>query len=263
MPGRDASDVLCLIERREAVLRRVGPVEQRKRDLSESLSVSRSTVDRAIRELVEAGFVERGEDGYVRTLSGRLVLEAFDQFANRAEDITNAGNIIDLIGSDSEFDIAVLDGADVVEATQTSPHRPLGHLASIIERADRIHAFAPAVFPSQVNTYHRRIVEEGVTARVLVAEKVMNRLVSTYRTKTQEALSTDRLEIRWTTDLPPYSLALGETDDGPELGLLTYADHGVGGFIGNDSPEAVEWGRRTLSRLWEDGEPIPMQSADD
>lgn len=260
MPTRDASDRLRLVERRETVLRRVGPVATRKRDLVDASSMSRSTVDRAIRELVDAGFVERREDGYARTLTGRLVLDSYDRFADRTEGVVAARNVVGSLDPETAFDAVVLDGATVVEATRPSPHRPLGRLADVVERADRVEAFAPAVFPTQVDTYHRRIVDEGMTARVLVAEGVVERLVSDYRTETAEALRTGRLEIRRTEDLPSYSLTVAETDDGPELGVLTYGDNGIDGFVGNDSPEAVEWGRRTLSRRWEAGETLAVPS---
>lgn len=263
MPARDAADLLALVERREAVLRDVGPDPRRKCDLADSVSVSRSTVNRAVRELADAGFLEYADGGYRRTLAGRLVLDAYDRFADRAEGVVAAEGVLDGIDPDSEFAGAVLDGATVVEGTETSPHRPLSHLGDVVGRARHVEAFAPAVFPTQVETYHRRIVDAGMTARVLVAEGVMERLGSTYRTETTEALATGRAEIRWCEDLPPYSLTVAETGDGPEIGLLTYGNNGVVGFLGNDSAEAVEWAREALSRRWEAGRPLRVPVPED
>ncbi|SFR69339.1 helix-turn-helix transcriptional regulator [Halogeometricum limi] len=262
MSRRSAPEVLSLVGDREDVLRHVGLTGRRKRDLAEAMALSRSTLDRAIRELADAGLVERGEEGYARTLCGQLALEEYDRAVRRVEGIVSGSAVVGSLDAETAFDAAVLAGADVVEAKRPSPQEPLRRLGNILERADHADAFSPAIFPTQVDTYHRRVVHDGLTANVLVTGAVTSRLVSSYSDETKEALQTGRLEVRWTTDLPPYSLLVAETPSGPELGILTYDDTGILGFVGNDTSDAVAWGRREHARRWDDAEPLPDIAAD-
>jgi predicted transcriptional regulator len=261
MAADDAADVVETVSRRTEVLRRVGGDEPGKSDLVADLAVSRSTVDRAVRELVDAGLIRRRGEGYVRTLAGDLALREYDRLVGRVDGVVDATGVLGPLSADTTFDARLLDGATVVAAETPSPRRPLRHLTDLVERSEHVVAFAPAVFPAQVATYRDGTVEDAMTARVVVTDDVVERLVSTYREEFLAVLDTGRLSIRRYPDLPPYSLTVGETPDGPELGLVTYSDNRVCGFVGNDDPAAVEWARREIGRQWRAGEAVVAPGA--
>lgn len=76
-------DVIEVLLRRHAVVERLSVQPTAKRDLVDGLDVSRSTVDRAIRETESVGLVERRDGGVSLTLCGRLAVAEFERFGTR------------------------------------------------------------------------------------------------------------------------------------------------------------------------------------
>lgn len=263
MTRPDPTEVMAVVARRGTVLRAVDADGVPKRDLVDELSVSRSTVDRAVRELESLGFIERTDGGgYCRTLPGQLALDEYDQFASRMNGIVSSIDVLSLLPTDTPCDPSVLEDATVVVAERHSPLVPVEHLSDLVDRANRVHAIAPAVLPQQVEVYHQNFVNGDLSARLVVTDVVVDRLVSAYGTELSESLETGQLTIRLSDEEVPFSLVVAETDDGPEMGFLVYADSGVRGFIGNDTPEAVEWARELVDSYWEPANPFPNPTVD-
>ncbi|WP_224268931.1 helix-turn-helix transcriptional regulator [Haloprofundus salinisoli] len=253
------SEILAAVARRGSALRSLDG-GTRKSELAKQLSVSRSTVDRAIRELEGQGLVERIDDGYRRTLAGELVLSEYDSFTSRLGGIVESLDALDTLHPKTEFDAALLDGADIVYAEKHSPHEPVTRYGEAVCRAERVRALAPAVLPQQVQIYHDRLTAGEMEAQLALSEAVVERLVSAYDEELQEALSTGRLHIRQTTSDPPYGLVCAETPTGPEVSLLLYGETGAYAFIGNDSSAAVEWAESVFDEWWADAAPLPIRS---
>ncbi|MFC6725269.1 helix-turn-helix transcriptional regulator [Halobium palmae] len=259
MTYSDPDEVMAAVARRGDVLRILGEGGAEKRDLVAELDVSRSTVDRAVRELEGTGLVERAADGYRRTLAGKIALDEYRQFADRIRGVKAGRELLAELSPDTPFDAAMLEGGEIVRPERHSPHLPVNRLSELVERAERVRAFASAVFPQQVDTYHRAIVQDGMEARLVVTRDVVDRLVAAYREQLAAALDTGRLAIRATEEALPYSLVVADTSDGTEVGQLVYAEEGgVKGFIGNDGIDAVEWAEREIARRWERGAPLPV-----
>ncbi len=253
---------MAVVARRGRVLRAAGPDGVRKRDLVDDLDVSRSTIDRGIRELEGIGLIERTDGKYRRTLCGRLALAEYDAFESRIDGLIEGSSVLSKLPPDADFDAAVLDGAEIVRAKRHSPHVPVSRLGDVVSRATHVRAMAPAVMPQQVETYRTGIVERGLTAEVVLSDAVVGRLVAAYPDALEEALETGRLSLRRTEESIPYSLLVADTPDGREIGALVYGDSGVRAFVGNDDPAAVAWAEDCLAERWERAEPFPSPLAD-
>lgn len=257
MTRPDPTEVMAVIARRGRVLRAVDTEGVQKRTLVDELDVSRSTIDRSIRELEAVGFIERADGGgYRRTLPGQLALSEYDEFASRIDGVVSSLDVLSLLPVDAPCDTRILHDSTVVLAERHSPHVPVNHLSDLVARSTKIWSIAPAVLPQQVSVYHDRLTSGDLTAQLTLTDAVVERLVSAYEMELSEALATGALEIRRTDESLPYSLVAAETTDGPEMGLLVYADSGVRGFIGNDDPDAVEWAREQVETYWESAVPL-------
>lgn len=259
MVKSDPEEVMAVVARRGDVLRTLGGEGVSKRDLVAELDVSRSTVDRAVRELEGIGLAERTPDGCRRTLAGELALREYGRFVDRIDGVMGSRELLAELPPGTPLDAAMLDGGDVVRPERHSPNLPVDRLNDLVSRADRVRAFAPAVFPQQVETYRRGIVEGGMEVRIAVSRDAVERLVSRYRDELADALDTDRLRVRVAAADLPYSLTVADTPTGTEVGQLVYGDDGtVKGFVGNDGPDAVEWAEREVRRRWERATPLPL-----
>jgi predicted transcriptional regulator len=249
---------MAVVARRGDVLRALADDGGRKCELDDELDVSRSTIDRAIRELEALGLVEREGDGYYRTLSGSLALDEYSRFRSRMNGVLGAREVLSPLPSDADIDAAVLDDAEVVLADRHSPLRPARHQVEIVEGASHIRAAASAVLPQHVDAYYDGIVERGMHAEIVLSAPVMERVVADHDEKFHDTLTNGRVDLRQLDRDLPYSLMVASTPEGPVMGMLVYVQEGIKGFVGNDSPEAVSWARSRLDDFWSDASPIPI-----
>ncbi|ESS06310.1 MAG: hypothetical protein A07HB70_01862 [uncultured archaeon A07HB70] len=256
MAGDDAATLRALVARRRDLLAAAGTDVVDKRDLTETLDVSRSTVDRGVRELERAGLAERVDGGVRRTLPGTLALREHERTNRRLAAVADASTVLSALPNDADVDSAVLVGASVVSPTPDSPYASLGYQRGVIERADAVRASTSAVIGPQVDLYYEQIVEDGLELTVVVSGGVLNRILSGHRDQLREALGTGRVDIYRTDDPLPYGLAVTQTETGGEMFVTVYDDDGIVGTVGNDSAEAVAWARRTADDQLADAEPV-------
>jgi predicted transcriptional regulator len=249
------ADHLRVFDRRESLLQQVLEQPMDKCGLTEALEVSRSTVDRSIRELEGIGVVERGPEGYELTLRGRLMFEEYERFRRRIQSIDEATPVISGLPQDVAIDVAMLDGAEVVGGDLSMPFDPIERHLELLREADRIRVVGATVLPQYVETYHERIVGNGVRAEVALPGEMVERLLSSHREQFTEILDTGRLTLRELDERPPYSLAVLDGVE-PRAGLLVYVADGIRGYLTNNSPMAVSWATQTFETYWENATPI-------
>lgn len=240
MVAADPSRVVEALARRGDLLAALEGGPKEKRELEEALSVSRSTVDRAVRRLEAVGLVYR-DSGLVRlTLAGTMALDEFESFREGLEGLQEAWSFLDSVPADAGLSFDLFRGSTVVSSKPHAPHQPVQVLKSMLEGVDRVRGVATAVIPEYVDIYHRLIVERGIEVELVVSTPVLSELVETFRTKFEPSLQTGRLRILEVEESPPFSTTLA-IDDDPEVGVIVYGDGGTAGIIRNDTEEAVEW----------------------
>jgi predicted transcriptional regulator len=256
MTGAEPADFLSTMERRGALLRELakGPLE--KPALVERLDVSRSTVDRGLRELEERDLVTREEGGYRRTLPGRIALEEYDRFQRHIAGLRDGSRLLAGLDAAVPIDGALLAGARVVEASLASPDRPVEALYEVVDRAEAVRGFGPAIHGVQIETYQRRVLEEGMRADLVLTAQAIERLLADYGDVFERALDSDLVRFWQVDERFPYSVTVAETGDGTHVGVLVYGEEGIQGCILNDDPAAVEWGERRFEAVKARGEPV-------
>jgi predicted transcriptional regulator len=256
MSGPDPTEILAVVARRGDVLRAMSADGTWKSDLDDELDVSRSTIDRSVRELEAMGLVERTEDGYRQTLAGRIAQREYGRFRNRMEGVLSAREVLSVLPSDAEVDATVLEGAEVVLADRHAPLRPVRSQVALLDAATHVRAAVSALLPQQVEAYHEAVVERGVSAEVVLPEPAMAQVVGEHAASFAEMLRTGRLHLRRTDEDLPYSVTLVDRDAGPAVGVLVFSDDGIRGFLGNERPAAVEWARERLAERWAAATPV-------
>lgn len=247
MARGDLPEFLAVVGRRADLLGALDGQAVQKPDLEAELDVSRSTIDRGIRELEQRALVERANGGYRRTLAGALALEEYDRLRERADGLARGGELLAALDRDADLDSAMLADATIVERERTAPYRPVEELYDIVDAATSVRAFDLTVHPQQVDTY-RRNVEGGMEAELVLTTEVVERLVADHANEFEETVDTDRVGLWQATEELPYGLVIAETPDGPVAAVMIYSDQGVVGCIRNDHPEAVVWARRRFER---------------
>ena len=249
MEEPDVGALRDVVARRRDVLARIDATGVRKRTLVEAVDVSRSTVDRAVRDLEEYGLVERTNGGVSRTLAGRLALEGHDRLIDRLRGLRRAEPVLRSLPPGADLPATVFAGSEVFLPDAANPYRPMEFAGDLAKRSDRVRACAPAIIAPQVEMYRDAVVERGLTLDVVVTEAALERLVTEFSGAVQQALATGRCAVYRTDESLDYSLFVAQCPDGAEMGLGVYDEHGTTGYVGNDRPEAVEWARGRLDEV--------------
>src|SRR6056297_1681780 len=141
-----------LLAQRADLLRAVRDGAPPKPELAAALSVSRSTVDRAVRDLEDSGLVERA-GGVTLTLKGRLALDSYETFAAHLRDFEAAETALKTLPNDARVDRSLFRDATVVEATPVAPQRATEAYRSLVADATRVRGYASALLDGNVQTF--------------------------------------------------------------------------------------------------------------
>lgn len=257
MSGADASDLLDLVVQRGPLLRRIRAGARRKSTLVETETVSRSTVDRGIRELEGAGLLERSDDTYRPTVVGRVALEAYEEFVDRIEGLSEGMPAIRDLPPGAPLDRSVVrDPETVAVAEPPDPGRPTRVQRSLVQRSTHQRLLAPMVLPQHVDMYHEAVTNGTLTGKFLVTTDVLEWLITNYSDRVQDALDRDGVSVREATSLPPYGLTVSETGDGRVVGLFSFAEPDVSAFLSAENDRAVAWATDLFERHWDGARPI-------
>ncbi|WP_435194654.1 helix-turn-helix transcriptional regulator [Natronomonas sp. EA1] len=254
-------ELLPLFSRRDAMLGELRGEPISKSALVSSLDISRSTVDRAMRELADHDLVERTGQGWVLTLAGELLVEEYENFRRRVAGIERAHPLLSSLPPNVGLAPSALAGAEVVMADRTAPYRPAEAYLDLLRSSDRAWLLNTALTEQYVEELEQLAVAGDPDLDVACADCVVERLIAEHREVLDTALKSGTVTMRELDDDLPFSQGVFEIDGERRLAVLVYVDDGLKGAIVNDDPAAVAWGESFFTEHWEAADPIPTPPA--
>lgn len=116
-------ELVDILRRRDEIVACLVEDSQDKRTLVEEVDISRSTLDRALRELESVGVVAYTEGEYTVTPVGQRLVEDFFAFLERGELAIHFEPFLRWIPSDEfEVDLRWLDDAELVVPGDNNPY---------------------------------------------------------------------------------------------------------------------------------------------
>jgi predicted transcriptional regulator len=229
---------LHIARRRSTILDylRDGPFD--KRALLDRVDASRSTVDRAIEELLDSGLVRAVDGGYETTLAGVLALERARAIDRDADAIERAEPALAPLWKESNVDVPFLRGADVSLVGEDAGVHLLKAFGAALRNADEIRGVFPQITrPSKLETFLAR-VEAGAEVDLVVSESLFGTLATTFPGWLQDVVDCGgRISLG---SVPEYALVVCGAGDDREAFLPTYDDGRLHGVIRNDG-DAAAW----------------------
>lgn len=255
--ARPSAETVELLARRYEFLIALETRAYEKRELVDELSVSRSTVDRGLRELEAAALVDEECDGYHLTLYGQTLLAVYDSMLTSIERTRRAKSLLAALPSDVDFEFGLLVGAEIHLADPPDARAPTARLAELIEEASRLRALAYAyTSPEAVELFHRRICEEELDAELVFREAMYDRLRERHPARTIAVTGHDRCRT-YTIEDAPFGLFVVDSGGTERACLVVYdRTRSLQGLVVNDSPEAVEWASRLVDRYRSRATPV-------
>jgi len=264
MQGKDVTgeQIRKALRRRSDVLAELAADSQRKPALVERLDVSRSTADRAIDDLIDAGLVERDDGVYRATNAGELALDVHRQYASLTDGIGTAMPMIEAKSPEAPFDTTLLANGDLQLAEPHAPENALRETAESLQEAEVVRGFAPVIKSSYASLLYEHVRERNLEVEVIVEREARESLaaVADNRAELADLLVADGVRVLETEADLPYALWLMSGPDIDRSGITVHNSGGIVGVITNDSDDAVEWCRSRYETIREEADPLPVDS---
>jgi predicted transcriptional regulator len=225
--------------------------------LEERLGLSRSTVDRALRELESRSLVRRADGEFTVTLTGRLAQGANEAFRSQMQDIAGASELLAYLPADCDLPVEVLRGAEVQLAELPATLEPIERIDHLFTEADRAYtAVGMLTNPSTPKMAAKAVLDGDLRYEAVYRSDLARYLRERRSEERRQMVSTGRYEVYEVDDLP---VSFARFDCGEESTVVVHAfddDGNLQGIIENDSAAAVEWTERTFDRYREQGRRI-------
>lgn len=254
---RPADELVSLLARRIEVLEHLLDESQTRPELVEDLNISRSTVDRAVRELEGMGLVEFNDGNYRASLVGHLAHEEYAELREELIILEEAADLLTTLPPDAPLDLTVLQGAEVVIGREPAPHIPGSRLPEFLRGADHLRTLSMAYTTPETG----EVVAQGVREDRVRVEIVLERDLYEYLTESgavdiDSLAENDNFEAGLADDLP-FGLIIADRGGTTEVCLAVYGqERTLEGIIINDTPEAVDWAESVWERYSSGARPI-------
>lgn len=259
--GREKAASLVRSKVRVELLRRLREGTATRYELRDALDCSRTTVDRNLDHLAEAGWVRRIEEGYAITTSGTFALETALEFVETVGVAARLEPILRWIPR-SEFDVDLrhLSGAEMTLPGEATPHAALDRHTAAIEGCSRFRGILPVTSAQQFERQYDRTRSGEMATEFVVPPTVADVFLTDPRfaDMTAELRDLDTFSVYVTDEGIPYYL--GVVDETVQIGVGK--DGRPRGLLETDSETVREWAHRTIDEYRESAVPLDRWERD-
>ncbi|WP_248910768.1 tetratricopeptide repeat protein [Halocatena marina] len=246
----ERQEVMQLIAARLDILECI-QTPHNKRDLVAKLPISRSTVDRALRELEMAELIAWTNDGYVTTVPGKQATKQYRSTVESMSDILAAQEVLSELPHDSSISPALCTDATVAYAADAPPyHLPAGVRDHIVS-AQRVRVYIPVLAtPQFLDCCQQQVIHDGMTLELLLSSALLETLSAEFPGPLGAISAVDHCTVfRADTapdSRPPFGLILAETETATSVSVIVYGEHRtIHGTIHNGATDAIQWAEET------------------
>ncbi|WP_135855103.1 helix-turn-helix transcriptional regulator [Halorussus salinus] len=250
-------DLFDLLNTRSEYLSRLDTEACEKRELVDDLSVSRSTVDRVLRELITAGLVQQSNGQYQLTFYGRTALAVYNSVLAMLEDVQRAQPLLVHLPPDISFDVGLLLNGEVLVAEEPALHLPAARVRELVQQATEIKALAYAhTSPEAARVFLKQIRADNLKGEIVFRKPMYTHLRDSHPQLHTLLSESPSFAVSVIEELP-FGLFLLRTPDEWQVCLLVYGpEQNLRGLIVNDEPRAVAWARQLFDQYQTDATPL-------
>lgn len=220
--GGDAVDLLV---RREPFLDRLAEAPAEKPALVNDLDVSRSTVDRAIRELRVEGLVERQDDGFALTHYGGVSFRCFRQFVRGVDTVRRSRESLQHLPPSVDLPPAFFRDGTILSARGGDERKPAAFLRDLLANADELWTVTESPHFELISLAQQRVIEEEMRFNLIHSLDTVERLRIHYPDVLESTLRSGYLDLYASEEVPPFGL-IKATAEQETVVLVLYGQKG-------------------------------------
>lgn len=253
-PSKDSLD--AVLSERHAILRALLEHPHSKRDIEETLNCSRSTVDRAIRDLRDNELIQYEEGVWTPTLLGRCACHTRDSYHDHLRDLVDAASLLGHLPFNSPVRSSFFQGASIFEGELSAPDAIMTEFLDRVEKATTIRVLSPVILIGFAETFYDAVTAgDDYVLDMIIPDDVFEYVHATYPTLTEEMLNDPYVHLDRTAIPFRFGLWTADTD---HVGILIFTDSGIAGMLVNDTTEALTWASEQYKRIEQDAEQITL-----
>lgn len=239
------ADLREVVSKRYALLQALADGAKSKPELAAAIQHSRSTVDRAVRELLDAACIEptaAGKRTYQLTPAGRIAVELEATHRDRTDRLGEYRELMNSVPADAPVSDALISEAEVYYSPRT-PDIAFQPGTEILSEANKMMGTAPVVREEYFETLRPHLESGGFELEIVMDAGLLAAIKANYETEFTDLTERDAVTVYVTEQSLPYALWLTEQDNGATAGITIHDDGGVKGSIVNESPSAIRWAK--------------------
>jgi predicted transcriptional regulator len=250
------------VRKRADVLESLSDEAAGKPALVERLGVSRSTVDRAVDDLVDIGLVRRVDSEYRMTPQGRMALDIHEEYVDLTDALGGAAPVLDALPTGAPFPRSMVETGTVRLAQPHAPESAITEALDALASAERLRVFSPVVKSSYVRPVAEEVVGRGLDVDLVLGAEASESLVALAEVTdaVEDLVDAPSFTLHRTDrDLPflLYLLLGGESD---ATGVTVHEGGGIVGSVTTRDEAAVSWARGLYEEVAADAEAVPPSS---
>ena len=247
----DRIDVLTLLE--ESRLS--------KREIVDELEYSRSTVNRAIARLADAGLVEDAPRGCRTTFVGSLIASEYRAYSETVEDIVHARNVLSALPKEADLPSTVLADAEVVRPDGPHPYDPYHAVEEVLNSVGAdgdLRVYVPS-FSNPRGIELAQHLAGTVPLEIVFTDELVAELIADRSDEIETLCAIDGFTGYRTAGGPRYTLVIAASESGTQGAVVTHtADRNLGGVIVTDDADALQWMERRYAEIRAESEPLEL-----
>lgn len=228
-------------------------------DLERRLDASRRTVTRALDELGERGYIQETGEGYTLTAFGASVADAYRECRRRVERASAYRPFLEHVDTRVlDIDPALLEGAELTVASETSPFVVLNRILELREGAGRIREAAPGVERRSVEQLADRVRNgEDLEMEVVLPPEAAEVVGETDAFAADHGVAREDDAVDFYVAPEPFSVFVGVMDD---TAVLASGEDGEPlAMVESDRPALREWAETRLDEFRDAATPLSAE----
>lgn len=238
MPRSERAELEHLLSDRSKFLSALATEAQAKRELTESLDCSRSTVNRVLRSLADTELVEYRDGNWHITAVGRAAYQYHDNYIESLGDLVKAEPVVSALPSKTAITESFIAGSTVHTADSVVPDAAIDPMLTSVSEAQTVRGLVPNALAVLGTEFYDAATVGEHEVELVFDESVLDRLSETQLVDLDQAAENPNVTLL-RRDIS-VSFGLWIADD-TEAGVTVYSDGGIRGLLLNDTDSAVEW----------------------
>jgi predicted transcriptional regulator len=257
------SEARGAVVQRESILGALGDEPMDKPALVDRLGVSRSTIDRGIRDLETHDLVTRTPNGFAVTPIGKAVYRAYERFERRLTDIEEMQTVLAHVDAEDDLDPAVLADAEVYLEDAPAPDNVAFQLSKISARADTARSVTRTISRARsAKRLYNAVVNHGMAFEAVYTVDMAS-FIGAWGTEDRKEMAESGNYRAFVSDEDaPFTVFIYEQSETGHADVCVFVydeDDELVGVILNDTDRAVEWGEAYFQRFRDDAIEITEQ----